>query len=146
MNVKAPQGGALENSAGVRVLVHSSADRFAPLRISDRAESTIQGWIDRLARDEISLAALPSSLHRLYQLGVSDGRAQREDDVRRAELEADRLWLAAFTERDRREYLLGRLDRAAEIMSNVARIDTALDEAWSLYVTSLANVRQEVAA
>lgn len=141
MNAETPAGPGLENSAGGRVRFDSTPDRFAPLRISDRAESTIQGWVEALIADDISLAALPPSLHRLYQLGVADGRSQRDDDVRVAQLEADRLWLLAFGDKDRREYLLERLDRIA----TMADPDVELDDVFQRYCASLTDVRQEVA-
>ncbi|WP_396935756.1 hypothetical protein [Mycolicibacterium sp.] len=119
---------------------HSNPYRFQPLRISRHAAETIESWTDALLTDEISLAALPPSLHRLYQVGVADGREQRDHDVRVAQLEADRLWLVAFGDRERREYLLDRLDRIAAMTDP----DAELDVVFESYCESLVDVRRGV--
>lgn len=93
----------------------------------------------------LSLAALPAPLFALYELGVNDGRQQREYEIRAAKLEADRLWLRCFGEADRRDYLLNRLDQAAAL-ANRPDVDDVLDEAWRLYCASLNDVRSEVNA
>ena len=121
------------------------SDYLAPLHISPAASRTIDGWVTRLASGTLSLAALPASLFALYELGVTDGRVQREGEVRVAKLEADRLWLRCFGDADRRDYLLDRLDRAAAL-ANRPDVDDILDEAWRIYCESLSDVRSEVSA
>lgn len=122
-----------------------TTEYLAPLRVSAAASQTIDGWVSRLASGTLSLAALPLPLFSLYELGVSDGREQREPELRAAKLEADRLWLQCFGESERREYLLNRLDRAAQL-ANRPDVDDVLDEAWRLYCASLNDVRSEVTA
>lgn len=117
--------------------------RFTPRRISDTAARTIESWVNALATDQLSLAALPGPLHSLYNLGVMDGREQARSEVHAAQLDADRLWLIAFGEKERRDYLLDRLDAAAEL-ANRPDVDDVLDEAWRIYLTNLDNIREPV--
>lgn len=121
----------------------AKADRFTRRQISDKAAQTIDAWVAALALDELSLAALPAPLFSLYNLGVLDGRAQLQDDLRAARLEADRLWLRAFGDQERQEYLLARLDDAASL-ANRPDIDDVLDEAWRIYVANLDTLRAPV--
>ncbi|MFE7067392.1 hypothetical protein [Microbacterium sp. NPDC057658] len=125
------------------ILPVGNADRFTPRRISEKASQTIDAWVTALALDEISLAALPAPLFSLYNLGVLDGRAQLQDDLRAARLEADRLWLRAFGDQERQEYLLARLDDAASL-ANRPDVDDVLDEAWRIYLSNLDTIREPV--
>lgn len=118
-------------------------DRFTPRQISDAASRTIDAWVNALATDQLSLAALPGPLYSLYNLGVMDGLEQARGEVRAAQIDADRLWLIAFGEKDRREYLLERLDAAAEL-ANRPDVDDVLDETWRIYLTNLENIREPV--
>jgi hypothetical protein len=131
------------NPAVAAGFVSNDTEYLAPLRVSTAASRTIDAWVSLLASGTLSLAALPLPLFSLYELGVSDGRQQREPEVRAAKLEADRLWLQCFGESERREYLLSRLDRAAQL-ANRPDVDNVLDEAWRIYCASLNDVRSEV--
>lgn len=133
------------NPAVAAGFVSNDTDYLAPLRVSETASQTIDGWVTRLAAGTLSLAALPLPLFSLYELGVQDGRQQREPELRAAKLESDRLWLQCFGNAERREYLLSRLDRAAQL-ANRPDVDDVLDEAWRIYCDSLNNVRSEVSA
>lgn len=133
------------NPAVAAGFVSNDTDYLAPLRVSEAASQTITDWVSRLASGTLSLAALPLPLFSLYELGVNDGRQQREPEVRAAKLEADRLWLRSFAPKDRQEFLLARLDRAAQL-ANRPDVDNVLDEAWRIYCDSLNDVRSEVTA
>lgn len=143
MTSETPAVRGLGDSAVAAGSALQDIDYFAPLRISASASRTIDGWVSRLATGTLSLAALPGALFSLYELGVYDGRQQREPDLRAAKLEADRLWLQQFGEPERREYLLDRLDRAAQL-ANRPDVGDVLDEAWRVYCESLTSVRSEV--
>ena len=121
----------------------AKADRFTPRRISDKAAQTIDAWVTAIASDELSLAALPAPLFSLYNLGVLDGRAQLQDDLRAARHEADRLWLRAFGDEERQDHLLARLDDAASL-ANRPDVDDVLDEAWRIYLANLDTIREPV--
>lgn len=138
-----PTRAASEDLAGGLISIHSTPDRFESRRISDVASSTIDAWVTQLALDEMSLAALPAPLFSLYNLGVLDGRAQSEHEIRAAKLDADRLWLRSFGDQDRQQYLLERLNRAAELADH-PDVDDVLDEAWRIYLASLDNIREPI--
>lgn len=143
MNEESRPEAASEDLAGGLIYTEYPTDYFTPRKISEAAGRTINQWVDELCADTMSLVALPASLFALYQLGVRDGRMQREPEVRAAKLEADRLWLISFGEKERKAYLLDRLDRAAEL-ANRPDVDDVLDEAWRLYCASLGDVRAAV--
>lgn len=138
-----PEAASKDLAGGL--IYNQDTDYLTPLRVSETASQTIDGWVSQLASGTLSLAALPLPLFSLYELGVADGRQQREPELRAAKLEADRLWLQCFGESERREYLLSRLDRAAHIADR-PDVDNVLDEAWRVYCASLNDVRSEVTA
>lgn len=138
-----PEEADSEDLAGRLISSHCSPERFTPRRISSKAAATIDQWVALLATDDMSLAALPLPLFSLYNLGVMDGIAQREHEVRAAKLDADRLWLRAFGEPGRQEYLLERLDHAADL-ANRPDVDDVLDEAWRMFLASLDHVREPI--
>lgn len=89
------------------------------------------------------LHQLPDALVTLFNVAYEQGRTSREDEVRAAKLDADRLWLRCFGDRDRQEYLLSRLDQAADL-ANRPDVDDVLDEAWRIYVASLDTIREPI--
>lgn len=95
-----------------------------------------------LVVDSVKLVDLPSALFTFWNVAFEAGRQSREDDVRCAQHEADRLWLISFGDQKRRDYLLERLDQCAALVGDEA--ENALTEAWRLYVNSLANVREPI--
>lgn len=113
------------------------------IRISETAARQIESWVWALADGSLRLWQLPDAIVSLYNLGVLDGRSQREQEVRAAKLDADRLWLRAFGDETRRQYLLDRLDQAAEL-ANRPDVDDVLDEAWQTYLASLDNIREPI--
>lgn len=139
------KAGSEDLAGGLIYTTDSNSNYFSPLKISETATRIIDSWAWMLSAGEISLAALPAPLFSLYNLGVLDGRGQRDKELHAAKLDADRLWLISFGDKDRTEYLLSRLDRAAELADR-PDVDDVLDEAWRIYCASLDNVRSAVAA
>lgn len=113
------------------------------IAISPKASRAIDTWAWGLVDGSIRLWQLPDAICTLYQIAFQDGRASRDDEVRKLTADADRLWLRAFGDDARKQYLLARLDDAADL-ANRPNVDDVLDEAWRLYVASLDSIREPV--